>query len=458
MKWIGKAAAIALGLWLVSPRVWAQAVPVYFAEEIKGRIVDEDTGRPLEEVLIVARWDWLEAYFTLHGDPYRNRGDAIHIAEAVTDKDGNYVIPEWGPKSKGAGRLDDLRDPQLSIFKSGYVPLELVNDWADYRRHNPANVRTSRWNGKLIKLKPFTGTPKEYAEKLAKFADDYDRGLRWRHQSDNWKAMPRMILAMHREKVRLGADGDRVHGVNELFGRSGRGELLDAQTGKPVWPAIINITWTMRRAAGDTTSTRRLVEQKRSGAEGYGNRFYVSPWRLPAPRLRGWEVALDQPPLVRIYAAGYRRLPDMKWEERGAALHMQKLPDTKEALLEELSAWRRDIEAEFAASSDRKEALAAQQDVLRLLSDQCDAITPDVRKGICFESDSEVARYLEQFQSVPVQSRRLETRAGTPDTKVVPVERGPAVRHSVAVPVSKAPTVGGFSIEPSDPAPDQPSQ
>jgi hypothetical protein len=428
----------------------APAPPAYSANEIRGQVVDEESGAPLEGVVVVARWEWGEFYSTLESHGYNYAGDVLHMAEALTNGNGRYVIPGWGPKSKaGGGRVSDHGDPQLSLFKSGYAPLQLRNArWTDYKRHNPASARNSEWSGKTLKLKKFTGAPHDYAGQIARFQANDAGGLGWRFASDNWRAMPRMIEALHAEKIRLGEDGAGVLGVNQLYGRSGQGVLRDAQSGKPVWPAVVNITWTLRRVDG--AGTRRFVQQKRSGVEGGTATFYVSSWRLPAPQLPGWEVMHDRLPQVRIYAPGYRRLPDMQWEERGTALRMQKLPDTRDALLDELRAWRREIDAELAAGADREEALAGQRELLGQLSEQCGKLTADLHQGICFAPDSEVARYLDRVRQTP--SITVETAEGTRVIKVVPVTSGGQQARGVAMPAISSGTVGGFSIEPGKPA------
>jgi hypothetical protein len=193
------------------------------------------------------------------------------------------------------------------------------------------------------------------------------------------------------------------------------------------------------------------VRQMLSGVEGSPAEFYVSPWRLPVPQLPGWELVSDKPPLVRVYASGYRRLPDMKWKESGATLRLQKLPDTKEALLKELDAWRHDIDAELAANRDRDETLAGQQKLLRMLNNQCNSIASDVRKGICFEPGSEIARHVEEAGRIP--SSTQETPEGSQNIRVIakPAPKSQSGMGSTSIPMLQPPATGGFSIEPDKP-------
>lgn len=422
----------------------AAAALVYTGREVRGQVVDADSGTPLEGVVVVARWEWRDYLPTLFGYPYRNVGNALHIAEAVTDRNGRFAIPGWGPKGRATGRLDDREDPKLSLFKSGYVPLELHNrSWTNYMQPNPATTRGSEWDGKTLELRKSTVSPTVHAEQIRRFQEGSSGGLWWHHRSEHWKSMPRMVFALHQEKRRLGDDGHAILGVNRLHGRSGRGELRDAHTNAAVENAVVQITWALRREGG--SATRRLVEQRHSGVEGGTAAFYVTPWQVPGPAAPGWEIASETPPLVRIYAPGYRRTAEQPWDERGGTIQLQKVPDTKEAVLAELRAWRSDIDAALAAPADRAEALAGQQHLLRRLSHECRTLTADVRPGICFAPGSEVERYVEQLRGLE-RSMKASPDAGT--FGVAAARPGGAGPAGGAMP-GYIPPVSGFSIEPA---------
>jgi len=96
--------------------------PVYFAKEIRGQVVDAETGRPLEGVVIVARWTlrWIGI-----GDS--STGGEINTLEAVTDREGNYFIPRWGPRPRPPLAFLDNLDPELTLFKSHFYPRRLSN-------------------------------------------------------------------------------------------------------------------------------------------------------------------------------------------------------------------------------------------------------------------------------------------------------------------------------------------
>src|SRR2546422_4340820 len=73
----------------------------YSAEAIEGSVADAETGRPLEGVIAVAHWQ-LKGGFE-GGTPIGE----LQILEAVTDPNGRYSFPAWGPKFALTGYLED---------------------------------------------------------------------------------------------------------------------------------------------------------------------------------------------------------------------------------------------------------------------------------------------------------------------------------------------------------------
>src|SRR4051812_13647782 len=269
----------------------AQLPAPYRSGDLRGRVVDEATNEPIGGAVVVARWEWLEYVPPrLHGGGYySNNGAAIHVGESVTNRVGEYLIDGWGPKLRAGGKMDEGQ-PRLFAFKPGYEPLIGKRD-------------------ETLRLKKSSAAPADYAQLIARFqqgANDYGRprggaSLAWRSPTDDWRGMPRMIDALHREKLRLGEDGAKILGGNVLHGRLGEGTVLDAATRQPVQFAIVSITWTMRR--GDRSPGEMRVVQTKSGLAS-GARFWVSPWRVPGPQVEGWQIATDAIPVVRVYAPG----------------------------------------------------------------------------------------------------------------------------------------------------------
>jgi len=65
----------------------------YSAESIEGWIIDADTKKPIEGVIVVANWQ-------LHKSTMGGRIPAAHlnIMEILTDKNGLFYFEGWGPR------------------------------------------------------------------------------------------------------------------------------------------------------------------------------------------------------------------------------------------------------------------------------------------------------------------------------------------------------------------------
>ena len=183
--------------------------PFYSSKEIHGRIVDDETGQAIEGAIIVAQWELFEPG-PGHGG---HRGDTMNVLEVVSDKNGNYKIPGWGPRP--LLKYLDNRAPSLMVFKPVYYP---GGDELHYpRRANDTQV--NRGQSIVIRLRKFTGKPQEYWENstfvkqkgdIAEYVlqiEDFQSSLGWDAENTNWKFMPHMVLAIEQERLRLKKSG-----------------------------------------------------------------------------------------------------------------------------------------------------------------------------------------------------------------------------------------------------------
>lgn len=122
--------------------------PVYMAEPIEGRVVDAETGQPIEGAVVVATWRTLRLGVDTH------EGPTLKVLETTTDADGRYRLPGWGPRPRVPLTQVNPYSPRLTVFKSGYVPRSLSND---DETSGSSMARTSDWDGKTVKLEPFVG-------------------------------------------------------------------------------------------------------------------------------------------------------------------------------------------------------------------------------------------------------------------------------------------------------------
>jgi hypothetical protein len=190
---LGVAAALAISLNACSEE--------YSAEAIEGWVVDAETGKPLEGVVVTANWQVEEGTFT-----GTNTGNQLQILETVTAKNGRYYFPAWGPKPlppKRTGRWVDQyigsEDPRLLYFKAGYDFETKLNDRGIDR--DTSKIRRSDWNGKAIKLKKMDNQSGDYAESVASARSMLSFAISG--ANCEWKQIPRLLTVVLDEGERL---------------------------------------------------------------------------------------------------------------------------------------------------------------------------------------------------------------------------------------------------------------
>lgn len=176
----------ALSVALLTVSLSACGFFIYNAEAIEGWVVDAETGKPLEGVIVVADWQLKGGW---EGGTNVNE---IKILESVTDQNGRYSFPAWGPKFALMGNLARAA-PEILMFKRGYKFLALSN--YTYR-----DSTKSDWNKKTVKLEPFSGTLEQYAQHLSMLNSDlwtigYGVGDHWGDYC-GWKSFPNMLRAL----------------------------------------------------------------------------------------------------------------------------------------------------------------------------------------------------------------------------------------------------------------------
>ena len=198
--------------------------PAYSAKEIRATVVDGATRQPLEDVVVVARWVLRRMY----GD-----GPQLHIAETVTDRQGKFLIPAWGPKPRPALMVLTDKSPQLLLFKHGYVPAglrsgeskeEFAGRFPDYRNMRSTEiglwmkfegypnraVQEAFWDGLTIQLEPFRGTEERWFELLRSFLPSPLR--------DDARQIHRLSAAIYAERTYFNLNGLSPYRRSEVEG------------------------------------------------------------------------------------------------------------------------------------------------------------------------------------------------------------------------------------------------
>lgn len=180
--------------------------PFYIGSSISGKVVDEDTGKPIEGLNVVADWELRTGFLESH------IAKPIYITETVTDENGYFYIDGWGPRFNKIFHSIHEEDPMLILLKDGYeikilrgmlygqhvfpyVSSNLNNKTFKIKKHNFARERksssllsdvrislTSIFSEKNCHWKKITKFLKEY-ESIRNNVVDINRPKRWRIQS-----------------------------------------------------------------------------------------------------------------------------------------------------------------------------------------------------------------------------------------------------------------------------------
>ncbi|MDO8654656.1 MAG: hypothetical protein Q7R66_20995 [Undibacterium sp.] len=128
----------------------------------------------------------------------------MEIAEVVTDQDGKFKIPAWGPRFllKGTIRQDE---PTLRIFKPGYLPL-ITDNYDGVPMRAASSSIVFRLQNKDIELTPFKGSLFDYEPELKSLHTSLEIIYR-SVDGCYWKKTPRLLLALQALKMNLAEDG-----------------------------------------------------------------------------------------------------------------------------------------------------------------------------------------------------------------------------------------------------------
>ena len=394
---------------------------------------------------MVARWGAYEpppriSSFSInfgHGSSGpRDAGKVLHILETATDGDGRFELGAWGPIGVD-GIANRQESPLLVVFAAGLMPLKLTGDV----NLGPQSLVLAKpsWNEKSLTMAPMPTEIPPYIEALSSLQS----ALRWEGENDQWKSFPKMAMALQQEKKRIGMDNRKLLGLNHLFGRAGRGELKDAESGESV-RGVIGIDWSLRRKAGSELRDDLQVKLADADLSGRGA-FYISPWRALLPPFEAWEARPENAPVLRVYAPGYQTVRNVDWPESGKTIRLQKW-DQGIGKLAELRSWRKDIDDALSRDGNVAERLAKLDELLWLLDFECRTIPPDANGNICFAADSTVGRYLQSVREKRGNdySTLREDRYGTYEARFTSQASPRPTFSGCCV---QAPSVTGISVE-----------
>lgn len=126
---------------------------LYTAPPVHGVVLDASTNKPLVNAVLVAVWYSQSPGF------HSSRDQLFDAQEVKTDQEGRFTIPGWKMKylTRVFGSISS-DEPQIIVYKYGYVPKKLQNFPRASRRHSFA----IEWHQESkIKLELSVGTMDE---------------------------------------------------------------------------------------------------------------------------------------------------------------------------------------------------------------------------------------------------------------------------------------------------------
>lgn len=172
------------------------------AESIEARVVDDKTGEPIKGMVVVAHWQLERKYAIPPGVVgYDPRGPLqLQIMETVTDQDGHFYFPAWGPLPVPPGAYLMDEDPAIVMFKPGHEFYSTTNEYPSTFDFSASSTRTSQINHTTIRMKKFEGDLKAYANALMLLAGRLDFAANPQESTCDWTRIPRMLAAVHEQK------------------------------------------------------------------------------------------------------------------------------------------------------------------------------------------------------------------------------------------------------------------
>jgi hypothetical protein len=188
------------------------ASSAWMSGPIEASVVDASTGQPVSGAIVLANWELsgLEGYVV----------GQLAVFEVVTDANGAFRIPAWGPRlHTGSGEIR-ARSPQVRILDRRYVPVVMWNSPGGPlgREASPKHLMRPSLNGQTVRLQAFRGTPAEYVQQLRSLQQSVEFLYSGGHCE--WQQAPRTVATLHKIKSELGdaASSSNLFDVNDIAG------------------------------------------------------------------------------------------------------------------------------------------------------------------------------------------------------------------------------------------------
>jgi hypothetical protein len=162
------------------------------ADPIDSRVADSEAGAPIEGAVVLAYWELHSG--SLSGDSLPC--GAVNVEDTVTDKDGRFHLPGWGPTMPGCSGVMRQGSPQLYVFKPGYYFVDVPNGYP-----GTGSIMTTHnaWRDEPLFLRKIQYASPSRAEDWAN-VDSLEVSIapfiRDMPTQCNWKKAPNMLRAL----------------------------------------------------------------------------------------------------------------------------------------------------------------------------------------------------------------------------------------------------------------------
>jgi len=147
-----------------------------------GRIVDDATSKPLQNVVVVTTWT-LERSIT--GAPV----GYADVQEARTDSNGVFKLRAWGPRFRLRGSISPI-EPESRAFHPGYQPIEIYG------------VGILLGKAPILRMRSLSG--EEYRKSFDDFLGELSANFFNEPSECEWQSIPQLLAALKAEARTLG--------------------------------------------------------------------------------------------------------------------------------------------------------------------------------------------------------------------------------------------------------------
>jgi hypothetical protein len=156
----------------------------YVSNPINGIVINAKTKQPLEGVVVFAIW-------TEYGGYHSHVIDEFEVGEAVTNENGEFLIPKWGvKKSKNWSAMLPIDEPYVYAYKYGFLPTHIRNE-SDPEKFQFYHRSEINWHGsRMIELTSVEDVAIDDKEMLSKLRDITP----YLHGSCRWRKLVNLLV------------------------------------------------------------------------------------------------------------------------------------------------------------------------------------------------------------------------------------------------------------------------